>query len=96
MTNNSISPIDRTLSGTTTPDQSGPGTYGNESTLHIPKAPRLGITIRWFSVISGTLNEVGVLLPAEIQSMSLQPELTGLTSFFLVFAPDYMVLSTPI
>ena len=28
---NSIWPIDRTITGATTPGQSGPGSYGNES-----------------------------------------------------------------
>ena len=32
----SIWPIDRTLSGGTTPGQSGPGSYGNEGVLYIP------------------------------------------------------------
>ena len=34
----SIWPIDRTLSGTTAPIQSGPGSDSNEGVLHIPKA----------------------------------------------------------
>ena len=34
----SIWPIDRTLSGTTTPGQSGPGSNGNEGVLHIPQS----------------------------------------------------------
>ena len=33
----SIWPIDRTLSGATTPGQSGPGSNGNEGVLHIPQ-----------------------------------------------------------
>ena len=33
----SIGPIDRTLSGSTSPCQSGPGSYGNEKVLHIPQ-----------------------------------------------------------
>ena len=37
----SIWPIDRTLSGVTTPGQSGPGSDGNEEVLRIPKAPAL-------------------------------------------------------
>ena len=41
---NSIGPIDRTLSGATTPDQSGPGSDGNEGVLRIPQS----------STISGT------------------------------------------
>ena len=33
----SIWPIDRTLSGATTPGQSGPGSDGSEEVLHIPQ-----------------------------------------------------------
>ena len=34
----SISPIDRALSGATTPSQSGPGSDGNEGELRIPQS----------------------------------------------------------
>ena len=37
----SIWPMDRTLSGATTPSQSGPGSDSNEEVLRIPKAPAL-------------------------------------------------------
>ena len=37
MSNNSIWPIDRTLSGATTLDQNGPGSDGNEEVLCIPQ-----------------------------------------------------------
>ena len=36
MSNSSIWPIDRTLSGDTTPDQSVAGNDDNEGVLHIP------------------------------------------------------------
>ena len=38
MSNCSTWPIDRTLSGATTPGQSGPGYDGNEGVLHIPES----------------------------------------------------------
>ena len=38
MSNNSIWPIDRTLSGATDPGQSGPGIDGNEGVLCIPQS----------------------------------------------------------
>ena len=38
MSNSSIWPIDKTLSGATTPGQSGPGSDGNEGALHIPQS----------------------------------------------------------
>ena len=52
----SIWPIDKTLSGATTPGQSGYGSDDNEAILRIPQ-----ITIRLFSVVSKTL--VGETLP---------------------------------
>ena len=42
MTNSSIWLIDRTLSGTTTPGQSRPGSYNNEGVLHIPQISEAG------------------------------------------------------
>ena len=38
MSNSSIWPIDRTLSGATTPGQSGPESDGNEGVLRIPQS----------------------------------------------------------
>ena len=38
MSNSSSWPIDRTLSGATTPGQSGPRSNGNEGVLHIPQS----------------------------------------------------------
>ena len=37
----SIWPIDRTLSGATTPGQNGPGSDGNEGVLCIPQNPSI-------------------------------------------------------
>ena len=42
MSNSSILHIDKTLSGATTPGQSGPGHYGNEWVLHIPQSSKYG------------------------------------------------------
>ena len=39
--NTSIRPIDMTLTGTTSPEQSGSGCNGNEEVFHIPQTPRL-------------------------------------------------------
>ena len=38
MSNSNVWPIDRTLSGTTTPGQSGPGSNGNKGVLCIPQS----------------------------------------------------------
>ena len=59
----SIWPIDMTLSGTTTPGRSEPGSDGNEGVLRIPQSSSIywSLTIRLFSVISRT--HVGGVLP---------------------------------
>ena len=41
LSNGSIWPVDRTLSGTTTPGLTAPGSDGNEEVLRIPQAPAL-------------------------------------------------------
>ena len=41
MSNSSISPIDRTLSGASFSDQSGPGSDGNEGVFRIPQSPSI-------------------------------------------------------
>ena len=43
--NSSIWPIDWILTGTITPNKSGPRSYGNKEVLHILLTPRLGLTI---------------------------------------------------
>ena len=50
----SIWPIDKTLSGDTTPGQSWPGSDGNEGVLHISQSFSI-FTIRLYSVLSRTL-----------------------------------------
>ena len=40
----SIQPIDRALSGATTPGQSGPGSDGNEGVLHMPQSSSIAGT----------------------------------------------------
>ena len=42
MSNSSIWPIDKTLSGATTLGYSGPGSNGNEEVLHIPQSSKTG------------------------------------------------------
>ena len=42
--NSSFLPIDGTLTGTTTPGQSGVWSNCNEGVLHIPQSPRTGVT----------------------------------------------------
>ena len=71
-----IWPIDRTLSGATTPGRSGPGSYGN--TPHFPNLQGWSLTIRLLNVISWTFVGKG-LTPRQICSRCiLQPWPTGL------------------
>ena len=68
----SILPIDRTLSGATTPSQSGPGSDGNKEVLLSPQSSSIirNLTIRLFSVISRTFIVGGRSYPsAEKQSV---------------------------
>ena len=44
MSNGSIRPLDKTLSGTTTYDQSGPGSDDNEGVLIIPQISRTKVS----------------------------------------------------
>ena len=63
-------PMDRILSGATSPGHSGPGSDGNKrATLHSPKLQHYwSFTIRLFSVISG--HSLGESFPsAEMQSV---------------------------
>ena len=51
MSNSSIWPIDRTLSCAATPDQSGPGSNGNEEKFHIPQGCSItGVSPSYFLV----------------------------------------------
>ena len=43
MSNSSIWPTDRIVSGATTLDQSSLGSNGNEGVLHIPQSSRTGV-----------------------------------------------------
>ena len=58
----SIWPIDMTLSGATTPGQSGLGSDGNEGVLHIPQRSSITGTSSSDCHIQGHLLGVGVLL----------------------------------
>ena len=49
MSSSCIWPIDWTLSGTTSPSQSGPGSNDNKEVVHIPQS--WSLTVRLFSVI---------------------------------------------
>ena len=57
----SIWPIDRTLSGATTPGQSGPGSDGNKGVLHIPQSSSITgtspsdclVVVSWKLIVGG-------------------------------------------
>ena len=48
----SVWPIDNTLSGATTPGQSGPGSDGNEGLLRIPESSSITETSIWYCFVS--------------------------------------------
>ena len=61
MSNSSISPIDRTQSGATTPVQSGPGSDGNERVHHISQSSSITGT----SLKDGLISYPGYYLEGE-------------------------------
>ena len=70
MSNRSIESIDRTLSGATSQDQSGPGSDGNEEILYIPKSSSIirALPLDYFMSYPGHL--LGESYPsAEMQSV---------------------------
>ena len=96
MSNSSIWPIDRTLTGATTLSQSGPGSDGNEGVLCIPQSSSITGASMSDCLVSYPghsffLGE-GTYLTAEMQSMySIAPQPAGLYSN--VFAHSEMVSS---
>ena len=68
----SIEPIDRALSGATTPGQSGPGSDDNEGVLHIPQSSSIAGTSPSDCLVSypgHSLGGVGSYPSAEKQSV---------------------------
>ena len=70
----SIQPIDRALSGATTPGQSGPGSDGNEGVLHIPQSSSIAGTSPSDCLVSYQDTRCGVGLTSQC---ILQPQPTG-------------------
>ena len=84
MSNSSIGPIDRTLSGATTLGQSGPGSNGNEEVFHIPEAVALLEPQHQMVLchIQDTLREGRGLIFLQRYSQCIsQSQLTGLNYF---------------
>ena len=74
-----FNPIDRALSGATTPGQSGPGSDGNEGVLHIPQSFSTAGTSPSDCLVSYPGHSLGGgLTPLQRCSQCiLQPQLTG-------------------
>ena len=64
MSNISIWPTDRTLSGSSTPGQSTPRSGGNEGVLHIPQS---------FSITGSSLSDCLVLYSGHSLAAEMQP-----------------------
>ena len=70
MSNNSIWPIDRILSGAPTPGQSGPGSDGNEGVLCIPQSTSITVASQSDCSVSYPRYPFGEYYPsAEMQSV---------------------------
>ena len=96
MSNSSIWPIDRILSGATTLGQSGPGSDGNEGVLYIPQISSItgALPSDCLVLYPGQLVvEVGVL-PLCIDAYSITPKLQHywrLTISFLSVISGYLL-----
>ena len=78
MTNSSIWPLDNTLSDTTTPGRSGPGSNGNEEYSTLSKA--LALLELHYQIVSCHLQDICWGIPTPLQRCSrciLQPQPTG-------------------
>ena len=64
MSNSSIWAIDKTLSGATTPGQSGPGSNGNEGVLHIPQSSNITEVSASDCLVSYTGHSLGESYPS--------------------------------
>ena len=59
----SLWPIERTLSGATTPEQCGPGSDSSEGVLHIPQSFSITGTAPWDFLVSYLGHSFGSVLP---------------------------------
>ena len=70
MSNSCIWPIDRALSGATTPEQSGPGSDGNEGILRVPQSTSICEASESDCLLSYPGHSLGESYPsAEMQSV---------------------------
>ena len=69
MTNSSILPIDRILSGATTPGQNRPGNNGSEGVLFISESSNTGVSSSDFFMSYPEQSVGGGLPSAEMQSV---------------------------
>ena len=93
MSNIAIWPIDRTLSGATTPGQSGLGSDGNEEVLHIPQSSSFTGASLSHCLISYPGYSLGDSYPfAEMQSMySTVPTSHRLVNMIICFQLSYTI-----
>ena len=78
-------PIDRTLSGATTPGQSGPGSNGNEGVLRIPQGPSITGTSPSDCLVSYPGHSLGVgLTPQQISYLHVGSEEVLLILFLVI------------
>ena len=77
MSNSSIWPIDKTLSGATTPGQSGPGTNGNEGVPFNHQSSKTGVTSSDYLVSYPGHSGGGLLLCRDAVSVFYSPPQQG-------------------
>ena len=91
----SIRPIDRILSGATTPGLGGLGSDGNEGVLHIPQSFSIAWTSPWDCLVSYPGHTMRESYPSlEMQLVNTTAQLTGQTSEAEQCKPTTMTLPT--
>ena len=88
MSNCSIWPINRTLSGVTTQGQSVPGSNGNERVLHITQNSSITGTLRLDCLVSYPGHSLGVVLPLHRDAVSVFNSLSQLGCYVSKLNPS--------
>ena len=95
MSNSSIWPIDRTLSGATTPGQSWPGSNGNEGVLRIPQSSNITGALPWLlNVIFRILVVGGGVLPLPRGAVGLFYSPSQLGCFLVNYLNNFSTFQT--
>ena len=98
MSNSSIWPIDRTLSGATTADQSEPGSDGNDPVLCKPQSSGIIETLPSDFLVSYPEHSLGRVLPFWRDAVGVfdSPSRVGYTKICLIWRSHLKLLTEPV